>query len=203
MTFFKRLLAGPKEYDHLFSRAIRFSQNHGLDIPFDKVDSFRSVDLPRKKLLEKYFLERIGSPPDWRIVCRQCVGFHFSSLGDVSKIVGSKVALTIGAIQIGDGPKRFAFNRSEFRRWLKNGVPDLNKISLHAWLTTQSLEIIDFTFTPSYMIANGQDLSDLNFTAQHWTEIKNYKYWPIAVGNDIPEKLGLCIPLSFFDETNS
>jgi len=74
-------------------------------------------------------------------------------------------------------------------------IPDENRIlndENSMWLTLASMEIIDFTFVPSYIVVNKIPTNEIWFDCGHWPEFSaNRKHHPVVVGNDIVERLGL------------
>lgn len=180
-------------YDDEYVAAAKLGRKIGLDVPFADPCKDRLLNEKMREEIFKRFVQYSGFPAaSWvKRVVGQCVATHIYLMDEVERILSSKPALTIGWIEAGGG-HFFKCNRKDMLAWLENGIPNPTSANLHVWLTLQSMEIIDFTFVPSYIIINGVNTNEIGYDCGHWTEFSaNRRHHPIIVGNDLPQRLGL------------
>ena len=73
-----------------------------------------------------------------------CTTIHWNCVDELSRALGCKAYFTVGYV-IDAGCEYFKFTYDDVNSWLKDGLKS-KKLMLHAWLTLDSMEVIDFTF---------------------------------------------------------
>jgi len=180
-------------FDAEYVDAAKFGAENKLDVPFLIPIEDRILNDEKRKQISELFIHYSGIPAEsWeRRITGQCVAVHFLLMDKITNILGSRPALTLGWVEAG-GREFYRFGQQEVSRWLKEGNGSLTDAKLHMWLTLASMEIIDFTFVPSYIVVNKIPTNEIGFDCGHWSEFSdNRKHHPVVVGNDIVERLGL------------
>ncbi|MBN6739131.1 hypothetical protein JKG47_00950 [Acidithiobacillus sp. MC6.1] len=182
-------------YETDFQAALVFSNGIGLKTPRWNIQPrlFLDGDKVRNKLHD-VMIDIIGNPPRIGNLSAQCVPVHTAAIKKVAAIVGTEPVLTFGCVTSETGDKLFSLTEDEIQRWLKNGVENPFSLELHAWLTLSSMEIIDFTILPT--ITDVQRMKNpaikqigFGVVAKHADALIGMTYKPIAIGNDLTDKL--------------
>lgn len=178
-----------------FQAAKIFSTDIGLYVP----DWLESTDLifenqTKHAELHRIMMSLLGDPPVLARLATQCLPVHAALIQTVANIVGVMPALTIGCVTSADGDRWFSVTEPEIRRWCATGIENPLSLKLHAWLTLPTMEIVDFTFLPTFAITQAQPGSsakvvEFGVIAKHADALTGMTYTPVAVGNDIPRKL--------------
>ena len=92
--------------------------------------------------------------------------------------------VTLGYVNI-SGTDYFKFSRDDIKKWVDEGLDSIDDLTLHAWLTLSSLEVIDLTL--------GSTIAEMSGTATTWGLVMTnapqdspaIKYHPIALGTEI------------------
>ena len=90
------------------------------------------------------------------------------------------------------------FHQSEedLERLLQNGISG-NSLSIHAWLTLPTMEILDFSLPTSFAIMHGNEEEIGGLIARHADSLTGgLKYHPMLVGEDFLRKSGGLIEFS-------
>ena len=173
--------------DH-FLEAVQFSRSLGVSVPkFEKTDTrlLTSTVLPQLDIYFLKFMEDKGPS----VFFSQCINIHLALAKIMKKRLNLHPMFTIGSIKKGDSIG-FPLTQADVSTWARAGVGNPFGLSLHAWLTLPSMEIIDFTLRPSVIINNGLNRDSLRYDAKHWRDFLSIEYLPIATGEDLLEKLG-------------
>lgn len=139
----------------------------------------------------------LGDPPTLDGLIAQCLPVHATLIQAVADIAGALPVLTIGCVTDTDGDQWFSVTEEEIRRWRATGAENPHALELHAWLTLPTMEIVDFTFVPTYAKVRRIKLDDIGCIAKHADALTGMTYRPVAMGNDIPDKLGFPYVLIF------
>lgn len=102
-----------------------------------------------------------------------------------------KSYLTMGYIMLED-KKFFEFSENDIETWLQDGISDLFNINIHAWLTLESLEIIDVTFPTTISLI--WDVPELlgQIICNQPGEIKtDMNFYPVIIGQAILPAFGI------------
>lgn len=129
----------------------------------------------------------------------QCLKWCHYLAPHFERQIGAKVWVTLGQLWR-DDHQIFSPTWSELERWCKTGITidELHSrgrqgINLHAWLTTESGEIIEPTFGSSLATFAGDAYSKLNGTVVWGRDphiLNHYRYFPMAVGQAFAEAIG-------------
>ncbi len=113
-----------------------------------------------------------------------CTTIHWNTVDEISKALNCKAYFTVGYV-VDAGNEYFKFTYEDVQEWLKPGQCS-KKIKLHAWLTLDSMEIVDFTF--------GSTRADMNPSLKHLDKTlvalspeeqdENFHYIPMVVKDD-------------------
>lgn len=126
----------------------------------------------------------------------QCLQIHFDILNDVKIIFGTEAIFTLGYIYTGE-QYFFQFNENDVLNWLSEKNNKIT-IKIHAWITLESMEIIDLTFPLTYAKLAGLEESGLAIT-KHADELTGgMEYHPVIVGEEALFKLNLVKALTIY-----
>ncbi|MHB8346003.1 MAG: hypothetical protein ACYDHM_02270 [Acidiferrobacterales bacterium] len=194
-------------YDSELLAAADFSAKQGLDLPAWVIAlqaELRNggdapapvIDETRADKIAVALNRFTGSPPRLEALVNQCLNVHRFLQDEIAGIIGARPVLTVGGVEQDDGYPLFGFSRKDFEEWSARGAPDISKMQIHAWLTLPSLEIIDLTFVASATVAMTGVYSWPYpvcglLIAQRWQDFQGIVYSPVALGDNIPEKLRL------------
>lgn len=190
-------------YRALFEKAVERTAELGLSIPeivyTDKTywtpEALSSFDAYIREERRELLADGLVGSSERR------VQIHVGLLEPLQEFFSCKVYLTVGSVTRSKN-EWYALSDKEVRQWLKEGAygDDLN---LHAWLTLDSLEILDMTFLPTVVgIGERSEFSrraitispDLLPRAQPQIPLypsNGLKYQPFVVGLDFLRKLVL------------
>lgn len=104
--------------------------------------------------------------------------------GILRSLLGINTQLTLGSVVYGDRTY-FPFTKDDLRRSLPQRAPTR---SFHAWLTTEGLETIEFTFSLAIKIASGSAPA-YNAPTVATASQSSYLH-PLVIGRDILPRLG-------------
>lgn len=182
-------------FDIEFQRALKFSDQVGFHVPKwngSITPILESLEI--KKSLDGLLVTILGESHDYKKLIFKCVQVHHEYRYEIANIIGIPPVFTIGCIVDAKNQERFSITEDEVTAWLNKGYENRTKYKMHAWLTLPSLEIIDFTLSPTLSATdNGDGLemdSSIMVIARHWSQTP-FIYKPVAMGNDIPCKFGL------------
>lgn len=182
-------------YETDFHKILTFSSDIGLNIQnWGTPSDLLLADDNKQNKLHNLMVAILGNPPDLDCLAAKCIPIHAALIMEVGTIVGTMPALTIGSVISDSGDKWFSVTEEEVRRWRTNGVKTPHSVKLHAWLTLPTMEVIDFTLSPTYAKVQQQKnpyLKELEFgvIAKHADSVTGFSYKPVATGNDLPDKL--------------
>lgn len=123
----------------------------------------------------------------------QCLKWSHFLAPYVSRRAGCAAWVTIGQLWKSDGVI-FDPTWDELRSWKDDGVQrgDFRKrsgLNLHAWITLQTGEIIDFTFYPSLAAVYPEyaPYAGLAVFGRDPNVVDSFRYFPMAVGSEFAE----------------
>lgn len=117
----------------------------------------------------------------------KCFEFHTSQKETIENIFNTQCYFTLGYIEC-PGQNFFYQTEDTLNGMLKNKVTD--SVSLHAWLTLPSMEIIDLTFFTSYAVRNKLPEGIGMINCKHGDINDGTLYHPLLIGNDFLIKIG-------------
>jgi len=179
-----------QEWSQATERTIRL----GLTAPNHQVN--QNVQLLTENRLKEFgsiVANSLGelSPDD---LVAQCISIHFQLLHAIEDWLQCPVIYTIGWIDDGSDKGMFKFDETFIIDKLKNGCTS-GTVSIHAWLTLPSLEVIDVTLATSISRINNITEGYGGVIAQRADLLKGMAYKPMLVGIDFLKKSGLLIEL--------
>lgn len=176
-------------YETKFKEALARTRKFGLSLP-DVVSSGQNRFLSEKTQNELPFIIRdnLGILDEDEIVL-QCLLLNIRLKNVFSKYFNCPIYYTIGYVGI-DGHYMYKQTEESLFSMLENGAEGPS-VSLHAWLTLPSMEILDFSIATSYGRVNGiKDMMGAAL-ALHPSELTGgMSYHPMIVGEDFLLKIG-------------
>jgi len=176
-------------YESKFKEALERTQKFGLSTPKNiLLNSNRFLNDKVQEELPFIIRNNLGILDEDEIVL-QCLILNMRLKTVLSEYFGCPVYYTIGYVGIDD---RFMFKQTEdsLLSMLENGVSGPS-ISLHAWLTLPSMEILDFSFSTSYGRVNEIKNMMGAVLALHPSELSGgMSYFPMVVGEEFLHKIG-------------
>jgi hypothetical protein len=158
---------------------------------------FNDIRYISKELIERfpYALRDTFGEFGVEELASQCLSINLRLKDFISNFLNCPVYYTIGYIVI-DNLKYFYQDEKSLEDMLKNGV-STNKISLHAWLTLPSMEIIDPSIITSCALINNRKEELGGVIINHADEVKNMQFIPMLIGEDFLWEAGLIKGFSF------
>jgi hypothetical protein len=176
------------DYTEEFRKAIGRTSELGLEIPPVVFQSERLCTDESVIAIIDMLVKKLGHADGTINLIGQCLNVHWNIRQDVESICSCSTHLTIGYIQENED-KYFEFSYNDVEDWLKNGI-DLNKVRLHAWLTLDSMEILDFTWPSTRAKISRSTSGQGGVITKHPDELVNgLQYHPLVVCNDFPIKI--------------
>lgn len=175
-------------YKSEFLNAVERSKKFGLLVPEISATGSRLLNDKVQSDLPLIIHDALGVLEEEEIVL-QCLLLNLRLKKVFSSYFKSPVYYTIGYIEIDDSAM-FKQSEETLREMLTKGVEGPS-ISLHAWLTLPSMEILDFSISTSYGRVNGIKEMMGKALAMHPSELTGgMKYRPMLVGEDFLLKTG-------------
>lgn len=176
-------------YAQAFREAISQSCKLGLAVPDVRFTSHRYYCDDRFMPVINMIHNKMGNKDGTINLVGQCLNIHTNIRHDVELAFNCGAHLTIGYIQEPES-KFFAFDYTDVAVWLKNGI-DINKVDLHAWITLDSMELIDLTWPSTRAhILNCREGKGEIITKHPDDFINGTQYHPLIVSNEFPFKIG-------------
>ncbi len=126
---------------------------------------------------------------------KKCIPAHAWGMAGIKKLLGVNVYFTLGSVQhIRTGDPFYPISQKTLTNMLREKRPH-PEVDLHAWLTLETSEIIDFTLS-STLVAKGKPYAlDLPEVIKgDGDNAYGFCYTPVAVGRDWLTKTGLIVP---------
>ena len=177
------------EYQKKFEEAVERTKRLNLNIPMDI--NFVDTKYLSNELMVKfpYALRDKFGEIGIEELAGQCLSINLRIKNFISDFFKSPVYYTIGYVVIKD-KNYFYQNEESLNDMLKNGV-NSDKISIHAWLTLPSMEIIDLSIATSCAIVNNIPEGLGGIIINFADNIKDTEFIPMLVGEDFVFKAGL------------
>lgn len=176
-------------YETKFKEALARTRKFGLSVPSEvSLDQNRFLSEKVQDELPLIIRDNLGILDEDEIVL-QCLLLNIRLKSVFSKYFNSSIYYTIGYVGIDD---HFMFKQTEDSLFsmLENGITGPS-VSLHAWLTLPSMEILDFSFSTSYGRVNGIKEMMGAALALHPSELTGgMSYHPMIVGEEFLQKIG-------------
>lgn len=185
------------EYETLFREAVAFSCARNLAIPDSPTKVAPFLGNAHEASFVEELLRLVGTPPPLKLVAGRCLPIHAALRPRVAMLTGVEPVLTIGAVETTTGSTWHSCSREDVDEWLARGHPDSGRIKFHAWLTLPSMELVDFTMMASLCAAG--IIPHGGVIAREARAIQGFRYLPVAVGNDLPLRLGLAMVVGILD----
>ena len=175
-------------YKSEFLDAAKRSKRLGLSVPEISAIDSRLLNDKAQSDLPFIIHDALGMLEEEEIVL-QCLLLNLRLKNIFSSYFKSPVFYTIGYIERDDSAM-FKQSEETLRKMLENGIEGPS-ISLHAWLTLPSMEILDFSISTSYGRVNGIKEMMGKALAMHPNELTGgMKYRPLLVGQEFLLKTG-------------
>jgi len=113
-----------------------------------------------------------------------CTTIHWNAVDELSEKLNCKVYFTVGYV-VDAGHEYFKFTYEDVKEWIHSGQHS-KKVMLHAWLTLDSMEIIDFTYgsTRADMHPNLKHLDRTLVALPPEEQDEGFHYIPMIVKDD-------------------
>lgn len=185
-------MLNPQEvsYEAELDAAIARTRQWGLECPDIKFNTQRYLtDAFIGKIVKS--AQRVTGHLEPEAVAGQCFAVHHFIKDALEQDLGVPLLYTIGYVTYETGRAVFHTEVAQLKAMLDRGPPISGPLSLHAWLTLPSHEILDLTFGSTYGVVHGIEelLGTATFT--HPSELKRgMRYHPQLVGTDYFHRIG-------------
>jgi hypothetical protein len=175
------------EFLEAFARAKRLGYDQG---------NVSSASFSNKLLVGKTrdslgtLFQRVLGSMTPEIVAGNCLNISLLLKNLIEDELNLKSYFTLGSFQL-CGKSSFEFTEDELKHWIRHGIPDFANIDIHAWLTLESLEIIDATIATTIGVtcndpeAVGGVILDLPSDLS-----EGLSFHPVVVGAEILPDIG-------------
>ncbi|GAB1858229.1 hypothetical protein MHTCC0001_30660 [Flavobacteriaceae bacterium MHTCC 0001] len=173
------------DYLKSFEKAIIKSKELDLIVPNFISNEHQYLDKATITNIQKLLTINKPSAED---IFKQCFRFHAEIRQPLELLLQTKIFYTIGYVTV-ENDEFFKTTYDELSSLLKTKIK--KPLSAHAWLTLPSMEIIDFTFTSTYLMKTGEFDGNLHVITKHADSLTgNMKYHPMLIGTDFLFKSG-------------
>lgn len=177
-------------YEVELEAAMKRTQEWGLPCP--------SFAFNSRRFLTPTFIEgligctqRVTGHLGPRDIAGQCFAVHHFIKDAIEQDLGVPLLYTIGYVTYESGRAVFHTEVTQLKAMLDRGPPLSGPLSLHAWLTMPSHEILDLTFGTTYGVVHGIEKLLGTATFTHPSELKHgMRYHPQLVGTDYFHRIG-------------
>ncbi len=173
-----------------WQQAITRTQRFALKVPSHQiVSSATYLDEHFFRNFDQLVTQEIGGL-NVSEISLQCFRIHLQLMPLVQKILTCDVLFTIGWIDAGD-TSYFQFDEPHIENTLTNGHNSTN-VSMHAWLTLGSMEIIDVSFPTTFGVKNNIEKMIGKIIANQADNLSHgLSYKPMLVGSDYLKRTGM------------
>lgn len=193
-------------YKEEFQRAIETTKSFGYDVSQITITDDRFINKVSQEKI-KLNIKSMFDTWDFMSIPGMCVNIHKYLLSDVKTVFGCKAYFTLGYVR--DRRKHtdlFSFTKEDLDKWRTYKVPNPWSLVFHAWITLESMEIIDASLLStiaSFAIQVDPRAKELvgKSVIGHPADIVKgiikhrvvdpLSYHPIAIGEKILEDIGL------------
>jgi hypothetical protein len=139
-------------------------------------------------------IEEIMTSKNPKDVAGNCLPVNMLLHKYMEEELNIKSYFTLGYIKK-DNETVFKFSEQDLKNWIEHGIPDPLNINMHAWLTFQSLEILDITLATSIALSC-DNLDFLGVVLHGFPEdvckaTLNTSFHPVFIGESILFDIGL------------
>lgn len=178
MSDYKRAFYIANERNHEFNL-----ECFSLDI---KKDNYINKEFHRK--LPALILENFGAISVEEVSGR-CFEIHARLKNVIERILECTAYFTLGNVFVGND-RVFEVKHEELKKLLTDGISS-SKLNMHAWITLNSMEILDFSIASTYAIAKGTNEGIGSVIANHPDDLSGgLKYVPMIIGDEFLYKIG-------------
>lgn len=181
-------------YEKHFKKAIERTKSLNLGNPLVKFDNRNYIT---QEMLEKYPYIMRDEFGEFEIedIAFQCLSVNLKLKEFISEQFNCPVYYTIGYIDFKDS-KMFYQSEESLKDMLKK-ENNTGEVSLHAWLTFPSMEIIDSTILTSMSLKNNIPEGLGGIIATNADKVKHMKFIPMLVGEEFIFEAGLVREIAF------
>lgn len=184
-------------YTDEWKAAIERTKYFGLKLPECRLH-------PKKRYLTPQFIQEfphilrkeLGIIEKTELVS-QCIIFHLTILPIIRNYINCEAYFTIGWVDILHEKSLFKFDDLFIEESIKNKNPK-KEINIHAWITLDSMEIIDATLATTVAETQQKKSGHGKIIMQHDETSKGLFYMPMLVGDDFLVKSGIIKNFSIF-----
>lgn len=180
---------GNYSYITEWKTAIERTERFGLKLPDCRLQSEKRYLTPQFIQEFPYILQKELGVIEKNEVISQCLTFHLRILPILQKHLECGAYFTIGWIDILHTDFLFKFDDLFIEKSIKNKGFNKN-INIHSWITLDSMEIIDATFSTTIAMAQKNENGYGGIIMQHDDTSKGLFYMPMLVGDDFLVKSG-------------
>lgn len=176
-------------YESELEEAIERTQAWGLECPH--------FPMNERRYLTPQFIDgllattqRATGHLEPEAIAGQCFAVHHFLKDAIERDLGVPLLYTIGFVSYESGPV-FHTEVAQLKAMLDQGPPPSGPLSLHAWLTMPSHEILDLTYGTTYGVATGIEKFIGTAIFLHPRDLKGgQRYHPQLVGTDYFHRIG-------------
>ncbi|WP_313025550.1 hypothetical protein [Pseudomonas lopnurensis] len=130
-------------------------------------------------------------------VAAQCLSYHMRLLPILNDYFGTELTYTIGHVAVGS---KIYFEQTEdqMQALIKSGVTQ-PQLSIHAWLTLPTCEILDFTLPTTFAMLSKTKEGYGSVLSGHADRLLNdVSYHPMLLGEDYLRRIGALVEFEYF-----
>lgn len=178
-----------KSYQDRFEEAYRRTQRFGLNPP--DIQSSTDTLLTRKAIDDMPLIinKKLGifNP---LYLAGSCVMIHRAIKPILENYFSTDVYLTLGSVAFNDKPG-FVCNEEYIKDLLKHGIQ--RSLSLHAWLTLPTMEIIDCTLntTVAKITYDPRGIGRIVLEKADSLAEKQIVFYPMLIGDELLRRIGI------------
>ncbi len=141
------------------------------------INAIKEVELTQAVYLEFGVLDKSD-------LYARCIEFCLRLKPVAEKVFNCKAYYTIGYVVL-NGHEVFKSSESELKALIDNGF-DGETVNIHVWLTLDSGEILDFTFSTTYAVLHGfPSMEGLTLAKHPGDLVDGMRYVPMLVGESV------------------
>lgn len=189
-SILKQMFKSSDSYYKEIIKAALCTKRLGLDLPNFKLNPcLRYLTDDKVKELPEKIKASFGllRPSD---ISAQCIKINFEALPVINNWLQCQALFTLGWIDDGSVNGYFKFDENFIRdRLLSPRIEE--RVSVHAWITLPSMEIIDLTFPTTLATLYKTPEHFFIAIAKHPSQLNGMVYKPIIIGTDVLIKTGI------------
>lgn len=186
-------------YKDEFMRAHERAKNFGLTVPDIEVRDGEHL-LTQEFLRDfPHLIARNTNIQHPRDLAAQCFSINLMLREVISDHLKCPLYYTIGWVDVHGSRRLFHFDEEFVREALDGQVSTAGAVSLHAWLTLPTMEIIDPTLATSILLVNGREEGLGGVMAKFADDLTGLTLKPMLVGEDFLRRSGGLADFEFRD----